>query len=312
MSATAIAPRASKPAARSLDHRPNIGPIGRLGRYTATHFRTVLAGWALVAVVLGFFAPRVEKALSGAGWEAGGSQSAQARKLVERDFAGLGSYGLEAVVYSPKQTAGSPAFRSAITRVEQTLRANARCRTVVAPAPGRSISADGHTAIVQAGAARDPNEMVAAADTLQGAAQALRGRRARQPHGCGGDVVRLQRGQPFGDAQVRGHLMAGHARDHAARVRLARRCGVAADADDGRLARCRGLALPRDANHADLDLGDELRADVRACPRDRLRAVPRDALPRRVLRIEAERRGSDRGDNGHGGKGGPVQSASRC
>src|ERR1019366_1174344 len=146
----------------------HVGPIGRLGRYTATHFRTVLVGWLLVALVLGFFAPRVEKALSGAGWEASGSQSAQARKLVERDFAGLGSYGLMTVVYSPTQTVGSPAFRSAIARVEQTLRSNRAVRTVLAPAPGLSISADGHTAIVQAGAARDPNGMVAAADSLKG------------------------------------------------------------------------------------------------------------------------------------------------
>jgi RND superfamily putative drug exporter len=150
-----------------------VGPIGRLGRYTATHFRTVLVGWLLVALVLGLFAPRVEKALSGAGWEASGSQSVQARKLVERDFAGLGSYGLMTVVYSPTQTVSSPAFRSAIARVEQTLHANAAVRTVVAPAPGLSISADGHTAIVQAGAARNPNEMVAAADALKGSLHKL-------------------------------------------------------------------------------------------------------------------------------------------
>ena len=165
---TTTAPRAAVPAREPIKHSTHVGPIGRLGRYTATHFRTVLIGWLVVAVVLGFFAPRVETALSGAGWEASGSQSVQARKLVERDFAGLGSYGLMTVVYSPTQTVGSPAFKSAIARVEQTLRANAAVRTVVAPAPGLSISRDGHTAIVQAGAARNPNEMVAAADSLKG------------------------------------------------------------------------------------------------------------------------------------------------
>jgi putative drug exporter of the RND superfamily len=167
MSAT-VAPPPSQTGAAGGSHEEQIGPIGRLGRYTATHFRTVLAGWLLVAVALGFFAPRVEKALSGAGWEASGSQSTQARKLVERNFAGLGSYGLMTVVYSPTQTTSSRAFRTAIARVEQTLRASGAVRTVVAPAPGLSISADGHTAIVQGGAARDPNEMVAAADTLKG------------------------------------------------------------------------------------------------------------------------------------------------
>ena len=92
------APRAARPAEPAIQQSTAVGPIGRLGHYTATHFRTVLIGWLVVAVVLGFFAPRVEKALSGAGWEASGSQSVQARKLVERDFAGLGSYGLMTVV----------------------------------------------------------------------------------------------------------------------------------------------------------------------------------------------------------------------
>jgi RND superfamily putative drug exporter len=165
---TTTAPRVAKTAKPPIEHSTHVGPIGRLGRYTATHFRTVLAGWLVVAVVLGFFAPRVETALSGAGWEASGSQSVQARKLLERDFAGLGSYGLMTVVYSPTQTVSAPAFRSAIARVEQSLRADAAVRTVVAPAPGLSISRDSHTAIVQAGAARNPNEMVAAADSLKG------------------------------------------------------------------------------------------------------------------------------------------------
>jgi putative drug exporter of the RND superfamily len=170
---TVTAPRAvrlTEPPRRQL---ARVGPIGRLGRYTATHFRTVLIGWAVVAVVLGFFAPKVETALSGAGWEASGSQSVQARKLVEKDFAGLGSYGLMTVVYSPTETVGSPAFRSAIMRVEETLRANSAVRTVVAPVPGLSISRDGHTAIVQAGAAKNPNEMVAAADKLKGTLHGL-------------------------------------------------------------------------------------------------------------------------------------------
>jgi RND superfamily putative drug exporter len=72
------------------------------------------------------------------------------------------------VLYSPTQTASSRAFKAVIAHVERTLSANGAVRTVVAPAPGLSISPDGHTAIVQAGAARDPNRMVAAADSLKG------------------------------------------------------------------------------------------------------------------------------------------------
>ncbi|MGH2835455.1 MAG: MMPL family transporter [Solirubrobacteraceae bacterium] len=153
--------------------REPVGPLGRLGRWTAGHFRAVLTIWLLLALVLGFFAPRVEKALSGAGWEASGSQSVQARKLIEGDFAGLGGYALTVVVHSPTHTASSPAFRLAVARVHRTLRADSAVSVVVAPAPGVSISRDGRTAILQAGAARDPNAMVAAADALKGKLRAL-------------------------------------------------------------------------------------------------------------------------------------------
>src|SRR5436305_14075052 len=71
----------------------HIGVLGHLGRYTATHFRVVLIAWMLVAVVLGLFGTRVEHALSGAGWEASGSQSVQARQLVDRRFHGHSSNG---------------------------------------------------------------------------------------------------------------------------------------------------------------------------------------------------------------------------
>ncbi|MGA8219720.1 MAG: MMPL family transporter, partial [Solirubrobacterales bacterium] len=151
----------------------DVGPIGRLGRYTATHFRVVVIGWAIVALGLGFLAPRVETALSGAGWETSGSQSVQARKLIDRNFNGLSSYGLMVVVHSPTATAGDPSFDTAVAAVERKLRAEQAVRVVVPPQPGASISPDGHTAIVQAGAARDSNAMVRAAEDLKGPLRAL-------------------------------------------------------------------------------------------------------------------------------------------
>ncbi|HEX3832700.1 MAG TPA: MMPL family transporter [Solirubrobacteraceae bacterium] len=150
-----------------------VGPIGRLGYYTATHFRVVVIAWLALSVVLGFFAPRVERALSGAGWETTGSQSVQARNLIDRNFHGLSSYGLMAVVNSPTKTVTNPSFRAAISGVERTLRADGAVSIVLAPVAGASISRDGHTAIVRAGAARDSNAMVQAADRLRGKLAAL-------------------------------------------------------------------------------------------------------------------------------------------
>jgi hypothetical protein len=110
----------------------SVGPIGRLGRYTATHFRVVLVGWIVTAVVLGFFAPKVETALSGAGWETTGSQSAQARNLISKNFHGLSSYALMTVVYSPTKAVSDPAFQRAIANMEArsstTARSRASCR----------------------------------------------------------------------------------------------------------------------------------------------------------------------------------------
>jgi putative drug exporter of the RND superfamily len=144
-----------------------VGPIGRLGRWTATHFSVVLAAWIVVALGLGLFAPKVEHALSGAGWEATGSESVEARYLVDRELGGLSGYGLMAVVHSQDAKAGDPAFDAATAKVVRTLRASDAVSTVVPPRPGVSVSADGRTAVVQAGAARDPNEMVRAAGDLK-------------------------------------------------------------------------------------------------------------------------------------------------
>ncbi|MCX6385099.1 MAG: MMPL family transporter, partial [Solirubrobacterales bacterium] len=152
-----------------------LGPVGRLGRYTATHFRVVVIAWAVIAVALGFFAPKVEKALSGAGWEASGSQSVQARKVIDKEFAGLSSSALMVVVHSDKSTASAPAFKQAISAAQATLSADPRVSRVVAPQPGISISRDGHTAIIQAGAAADSNTMVRAADDLKTKLGALAG-----------------------------------------------------------------------------------------------------------------------------------------
>ena len=145
----------------------SVGPIGRLGRYTATHFRVVAIAWAVVAVLLGGLAPKVEHALSGAGWEATGSESVKARELVDRNFQGLSSSALQVVVHSPTKSVSDPAFQRTIASAQRTLKADPRVVSVIAPQPGLSISRDGHTAVIQAGAAENPNEMVRAADDLK-------------------------------------------------------------------------------------------------------------------------------------------------
>ena len=96
-----------------------LGPIGRLGRMAAEHRQRVFIAWAVIAVGLGILAPRVETALSGAGWQANGSQSVQARQQIDRNFAGAGGYSLQVVVHSRDLAATTPEFRQTVARSER-------------------------------------------------------------------------------------------------------------------------------------------------------------------------------------------------
>ena len=86
----------------------------------------------------------METALSGAGWDATGSQSVQARQLIDSRFDGLGSYALAVVVHSSDKTVSDPGFRAVIARVERTLRADDAVATVVPPRPGIDLPRRAH------------------------------------------------------------------------------------------------------------------------------------------------------------------------
>ncbi|HWK27065.1 MAG TPA: MMPL family transporter, partial [Solirubrobacter sp.] len=115
--------------------------------------------------VLGVFAPRVEHALSGAGWQAGGSESVRVRELVGEH----NSTGLSVVVHSDTRTTDDPAFAAVLDAVSARLGQDAR---VAAPGDPM-VSPDRHTAVLTGGARADANQMVRAADDLKGPLAAL-------------------------------------------------------------------------------------------------------------------------------------------
>ena len=145
------------------------GAFARLGAWTGSHLRAVILIWLVVLAGFGVFAPKVESVLAGAGWQDSTSQSVQARQIIERDLAGLGSSALQVVVVDRgARIAGDPSAQAVIARVEGMLRASKDVSAVVPPAPGSSVSADGRTAVVVAGAAAGTNQMVTAAADLSG------------------------------------------------------------------------------------------------------------------------------------------------
>ena len=139
-----------------------VGPIGRLGGWTAGHVRAVVVAWVVVAVGLGVLAPRAEHALSGAGWEANGSESVATRHAIAESFGGQGAYALTVVVD------GDGDLARFVEQARRVLERDPRVETVAIQG-----SRDGRTVVLGAGAAASPTEMVRAADDLKRELSAL-------------------------------------------------------------------------------------------------------------------------------------------
>ncbi|AXT84611.1 multidrug RND transporter [Aeromicrobium sp. A1-2] len=167
MSSTTTQHRAAAPA----PHESRPGPLGRLGHWVTDHARLVLVVWALLIVGLGVFAPRVESSLSGAGWQANGSESVAAREIAREHFGGNASSAIQVVVRSTDGPVTEGAGKAVLAKVTAVLENEPRIADVVQPTPGATLSQDGSTAIVLAGAGVDTNEMVRVATDLKGELQ---------------------------------------------------------------------------------------------------------------------------------------------
>ncbi|TWG95910.1 RND superfamily putative drug exporter [Nocardioides sp. J9] len=137
------------------------------------HRRLVTVAWILIVVGLGVFAPAVEKNLSGAGWQADGSESVAVRELAQDHFGGNASHAIQVVVHSTDGPVTEGEGQDVLAEVTRTLEEEPRLAEVVAPMPGVSLSEDGRTAIVLAGAGVDTNEMVRVATDLKEGLQGL-------------------------------------------------------------------------------------------------------------------------------------------
>ena len=157
------------------DHSDQPGLLGRLGRGAASRFRLTLVLWLVVIAGLGALAPQAVKSLAGAGWQANGSASVQVRDLVGDHFGGAGSTALQVVIKADKPVS-DPAVQGVLTKATDLLHTDSRIGPIMQPQPGATISPDGKTEILLAGAAtNDPNEMVRAADDLKKPLAALSG-----------------------------------------------------------------------------------------------------------------------------------------
>ena len=171
---TVTAPRSTQPPIDpEVGFHP--GPLGRLGVAVTHHRRLTAVVWLLLVVGLGIFAPRVEGSLSGAGWQADGSDSVAARELATQHFGGNASSAIQVVVTSADGPVTQGAGAAVLAKATALLQKDARIAEVIQPQPGATLSKDGRTAVLLAGAGADTNEMVRAADDLKDPLKALSG-----------------------------------------------------------------------------------------------------------------------------------------
>lgn len=151
------------------------GPLARLGAAMADNFTWVITAWLVLVVALGAAAPSVFSSLAGAGWQANGSESVQVRELAQEHFGGNASSAVQVVVHSDDKPLDDPAMQQLLGEATSILTADARIGEVIPPQPGMTISPDGHTGILVAGANANTDEMVRAVDDLGGDLTALSG-----------------------------------------------------------------------------------------------------------------------------------------
>ena len=75
-----------------------------LSSVATRHPWKIVAAWDLVMIVAAPFTMRFEDILSGAGWDVGGSDSKQARELIERELPQTFPQNLVAVFHSDQAT----------------------------------------------------------------------------------------------------------------------------------------------------------------------------------------------------------------
>ncbi|MDV6206980.1 MMPL family transporter [Rhodococcus erythropolis] len=157
------------PATRTVTADPpaqSDGILARLGRSMAAHTRLVIGVWLIALVALGAAAPSVFTSLAGAGWQANGSESVQVRELAEQHFGGNSSAAVQVVVHSDSLPITDPSMQQTLAAATGIFSADPRFGEVVAPQAGMTISPDGHTGIMIAGANASTDEMVSAVDEL--------------------------------------------------------------------------------------------------------------------------------------------------
>lgn len=125
------------------------GALARIAHFTVTHRRSVMLVWLVIAFAAAPLALTLTKALSGAGWEAQGSDAQLVRDELRRDFPEAGAESAIVVFQQEEPFTTSPAALSSfVAALAQAPGADGAIDPLSMPAEAGLIARDGHTALI--------------------------------------------------------------------------------------------------------------------------------------------------------------------
>jgi RND superfamily putative drug exporter len=130
-------------------HVPEVHPLDRLSRWVTGHRRSVFVAWALLVLAMAPLAATLNGALSGAGWDANGSTSADVRKELQTNFPELGAEAAVVVYQQQAPLAGDPSgLQALLASLASAPNASVLLDPLTQPSEAGLIAADGRTALV--------------------------------------------------------------------------------------------------------------------------------------------------------------------
>jgi RND superfamily putative drug exporter len=129
---------------------PPVHPLGHVARWVTAHRRGVIIFWVLLILAAAPLAVTVNGVLSGAGWDAAGSESAQVRDEIGATFPEFFIENAIVVYQQETPIADDPSGLTAlVTALQAAPHTDGLMDPLALPADSGMISPDGRTAMVQ-------------------------------------------------------------------------------------------------------------------------------------------------------------------
>ncbi len=132
----------------SIEHH-QVHPLDRLSRWVSGHRRLVLMAWMLIVLIMIPLAVTLNAGLSGAGWDAAGSPSADVRTELQQSFPTLGAEAAVVVFSQETPIVDNPAaFNALVADLTSAPDSTLMVDPLTQPVESGLISPDGRTALI--------------------------------------------------------------------------------------------------------------------------------------------------------------------